>query len=161
MSNEIFMFDGTEAFKIPLFDSDASLQEAAEEFPQYIYFYVENESITIEEFLTARIHDVMCKITGFPLDTFMDIRNMCEAQLWIIQWHKEWPVFVHDEPKFERSPNPEDNTLTLTMSQRMEWLTEQEYRKKFGTEPPTAPIIKKMAMAFAYHPDFNEEWAVE
>ena len=40
----------------------------------------------------------------------------------------------------------------------MMWLTEQEYVKKFGEAPPTAPMIRTLAAVYKDHPDYRPEW---
>lgn len=42
----------------------------------------------------------------------------------------------------------------------MTTLTEflQEYRAKFGDEPPTTPVLRALAPPYADHPDYRDEW---
>lgn len=87
-----------------------------------------------------------------------------EAKRKIIAFHEQWPVLVTTEPKIELSG---DDTLagtidmyTARMSQQIEWQTTQQYRARFGTEPPTAPMLLALAQVYAGHPDFEEEWRI-
>lgn len=73
----------------------------------------------------------------------------------IVELHKSWPVRVEAEPVFE----PVDYTHgDLRMSQQLAWMTEQEYRTRFGDEPPTGPVLRHLASVYADHPDYREEW---
>lgn len=90
------------------------------------------------------------------------VRELLNNQRAIIEWHKNWPILVETPPKFE--PNFSDdyaaniNQYTMHMSQEIAWLTQEEYVKRFGRQPPTAPLLKQMAQAYSDHPDFDESW---
>ncbi|HET7326983.1 MAG TPA: hypothetical protein VFJ14_06805 [Nocardioidaceae bacterium] len=55
--------------------------------------------------------------------------------------HDAWPVLVEHPPEFEGGIVGDPESVTLRMSQRLAWVTQQEYRKRFGIEPPTAPAL--------------------
>jgi len=77
----------------------------------------------------------------------------------VLRLHKSWPVLVEKEPVFEVPPWEDAfGNVIYRMTQEIGWFTEEGYRKVFGTEPPTAPMIKAMATIFQYHIDFKEEW---
>jgi hypothetical protein len=85
-----------------------------------------------------------------------------EAKRKIIAFHDQWPVLVQTEPKIEFSGS---DTLGATidqyavrMSQQIDWQTTQQYRARFGTEPPTAPMLRALVQVYSGHPDFEEEW---
>ncbi len=83
----------------------------------------------------------------------------CEAKRRIVGLHKSWPVMVETPPTFETAGSDLDiNSMTFRMSQQFAWVTQQEYRERFGDEPPTAPILAAMAEVYADHPDYDEEW---
>lgn len=84
----------------------------------------------------------------------------CAAKRAIIKQHEAWPVRVSESvaPSFEATAGTE--SVTLRMTQRMAWLTEREYVKRFGVEPPTAPMLRTLAAVYADHPDYEQEWAV-
>ena len=73
----------------------------------------------------------------------------------IVALHESWPVLVEGKPELEASS---DADMTMRVSQQMAWLTNQEYRKRFGDEPPTAPMLGALAQVYADHPDYREEW---
>lgn len=82
----------------------------------------------------------------------------CEAKRRIVEWHRSWPVLVQTEPTFDCTDGPDLTSLSFTMSQRIAWLTQEEYRARFGEEPPSAPILLMLAQPYADHPDFDPEW---
>jgi hypothetical protein len=79
----------------------------------------------------------------------------------IVEMHRDWPVLVARPDEFEPSFGadlPFPDQITMRMSRQIAWMTEQEYRNRFGDEPPTGPIIRVLAAVYADHPDFREEW---
>lgn len=89
----------------------------------------------------------------------------CEAKRRIIEWHKAWPVLVETPPTFDQGDGEsydyergDVSSMTLRMSQRIAWATEQQYREKFGSEPPTGPVLRLLALPYADHHDFQEGW---
>lgn len=84
----------------------------------------------------------------------------CDAKRKILELHANWPVRVERPPRFE----PDDSQgiaenvarMTVRMTQQLAWLSDQEYRNRFGDEPPTAPILAEMARVYADHPDYAE-----
>lgn len=82
----------------------------------------------------------------------------CEAKRRIVELHESWPVLVQQQPTFEPIDDADPSRLTIRASQQLAWLTEQEYRDRFGDEPPTAPMIRVLALMYADHPDWREEW---
>lgn len=82
----------------------------------------------------------------------------CAAKRRIIEFHESWPVLVEQQPTFEQALDNSVDGLALRMSQQIAWLTEQEYRHRFGTEPPTAPMLAALAAVYADHPDYRQEW---
>lgn len=79
------------------------------------------------------------------------------AQRKVIDLHEQWPVLVEQPDPGEVVWNGMHDTV-LQISTRINWLTTQEYRKRFGDEPPTGPIIKALIQPFSDHPDFEEDW---
>ena len=82
----------------------------------------------------------------------------CEAKRQIVEWHKSWPVLVQRPPTFEPVADADPNRFAVRASQQIAWATEQEYRDRFGDEPPTGPVLAALAAVYAGHPDYREEW---
>lgn len=80
----------------------------------------------------------------------------CESKRRIVELHQSWPVLVETPPELTQADNATDMTMRLT--RRIAWLTQEEYRKRFGAEPPTAPMLRALALPYADHPDYLEEW---
>lgn len=84
------------------------------------------------------------------------VRAECEAKRRIVELHDNWPVLVESPPELEQGTDFE--SMTIRMTRQILWLTQQEYVKRFGTEPPTAPMLCALAAVYADHPDYQEEW---
>lgn len=82
----------------------------------------------------------------------------CEAKRAIIEWHKNWPVLVETPPNFEPTVLDDPQSMTLRMTKQIAWLTQQQYRERFGDEPPTAPMLRHLAAVYADRPGYREEW---
>lgn len=119
--------------------------------------------MTIEEFLLARIHELRDSLErSLTIDPhiYRDVSRMLASQEYLIEWHKKWPVLIEEPPTYRRDETLGLDQFRFEMTQKIVWLTQEEYRKKFGSEPPTAPLLMKMASYCADHPDFNESWRV-
>lgn len=116
--------------------------------------------MSIEEFLLARIAEVEKKLDALnlPMHEWILINQVLNNQRYIINWHKNFPVLTETVPKFDLLSDDFDN-VRYKYSQRIAWFTQEEYRKKFGSEPPTAPLLREMASIYNTHPDWREEWA--
>jgi hypothetical protein len=75
----------------------------------------------------------------------------------IVELHDSWPVLVESPPEFTQEGDGID-TMTMRMSKQIAWTTEQKYREHFGSEPPTAPILRALASIWADDPGWQEEW---
>ena len=80
----------------------------------------------------------------------------CDAKRRIVELHQGWPVLVTSPPGF--STDESLPGVTMRMSQQIQWQTQSEYRERFGDEPPTAPILAILALPYADHPDYRDEW---
>lgn len=110
--------------------------------------------MTIIEFLLERLNEEELNYAHHLLV----IRNVLYKRK-LIAMHEIWPVLLEEKtPQIQINPTV-DNKVTAVMTQRIQWLTVEEYRKTFGFEPPTAPFIKEMAKLYSDHPDYNPEWA--
>jgi hypothetical protein len=100
--------------------------------------------------------DVVELLHGEPLAPRMlaDIK----AKRAILELHESWPVLVETQPKFSTTTDDLGN-MAMQMSSRIAWLTNQEYRERFGDEPPTSPIVRLLAQPYAGRPGWREEWA--
>jgi hypothetical protein len=75
-----------------------------------------------------------------------------------VELHQNWPVLVETQPTFEPIDSGDPTSFAMRASQQIAWLTEQEYRVRFGTEPPTAPMLRALAAIYADRDGFREEW---
>lgn len=122
-----------------------------------------NPELTPEGFLLARCNDtekVIDEWARYLAGPYLDgFRAHIQFTRDVIEWHENFPVLMETAPEFglDYGPN-EAGYMTMTMSKHVEWLTQQEYVKKFGRRPPTAPLIRKMLERYKDHPHFQEEW---
>lgn len=129
--------------------------------------------MNIVEFLEARIAEDeaqaynvlvfrMIPETGMPGNQAIPARVLaeCAAKRAIISQHQKWPVLVERKPSELEQVAAGLDDITYRMTREMAWLTTREYIKRFGVEPPTAPIIAIMAAVYKEHPDYQQEWAV-
>lgn len=116
---------------------------------------------SIEDFLYARLHDAERLIEGAPEPIWESQRTLSDMIREALRFHKNWPVFVEEKPEFIQTRGGAPDALTYSVTQQIAWLTHEEYRKKFGSEPPTAPLLKTWANWYHDHEDFNPEWRNE
>jgi hypothetical protein len=83
----------------------------------------------------------------------------CAAKRAIIKQHESWPVLVERKPSELETVAGGLGSITYRMTSEIAWLTTREYIKRFGTEPPTAPMILTLAAVYSDHPDYRQEWA--
>jgi hypothetical protein len=83
----------------------------------------------------------------------------CEFKRVVLRLHGSWPVLVTG-PLESSILETEDGTgHTFLVRQQIEWATNQEYVKKFGTEPPTTPMVDAMLALYSGRPGYREEWS--
>lgn len=82
----------------------------------------------------------------------------CEAKRQIVRLHEQWPVLVETQPEFTAVDTGDIDRLAIRVSRQIAWLTEQEYRQRFGVEPPTTPMIAALLSAYVDHPNFEAHW---
>lgn len=84
-----------------------------------------------------------------------------EAKRAILRLHESWPTLIQTEPTFEVDHGSTDPfSAVYRVSQKMAFLTNKEYRDRFGEEAPTGPIIRELLKVYRDHEDFQEEWLV-
>lgn len=79
-----------------------------------------------------------------------------EAKRAIVAAHLDWPVLV--EGPLENTAEPRFDDVIFSLRRQMEWVTEQEYIKKFGTEAPTGRMMLALVQPYSQHPDFYPAW---
>lgn len=105
---------------------------------------------TIQEFILARVND--------PVNDGKYPAEFRDAITEIIEWHSRWPVLTYSTPTMKSEIGATPDQLVLRMSQKVNWMIEKEYRRKFGEEPPTGPILKIIAAMWEWHEDYNDAW---
>lgn len=102
---------------------------------------------------------------GMSLDSFEHVERWaparvlaeCAAKRRIVKFHESWPILA--ETPIEVTVDPADITgMTMRASRQIAWITERQYRDRFGDEPPTAPMLLALASVYADHPDYRQEW---
>ena len=84
-----------------------------------------------------------------------------ESVLEICKVHDElWPVLTTEPPQLQKIETVEDfNTVSFQLRQNVEWHTRDSYVKRFGTDPPTNPIVLSFARIWKTHDNFQLAWA--
>lgn len=116
----------------------------------------------IIEFLEARLNEMEAALYN-PDSLWYRMEWLAkdiELKRDIIHIQKQWPVLVRREApmKLDRIELMDQDTISYQIMEQIQWLTMEEYLKVFGDEPPTTPILLKMAKMYDTHPDFQEEW---
>lgn len=100
----------------------------------------------------------------FPADiAFWDrhtpsrVLTECAAKRAIVTQHESRPVLVERDPLISSGVDV-SHGMTFRMSREIAWPTEREYVKRFGVEPPTAPMVRTLAAVYRDHPDYRQEW---
>lgn len=112
----------------------------------------------ITTFLTERIAD---DLAGLGETVTPQRRREALAKYKILELHQKWPVLVETPQELEVIKDfdiSNTNQFTMRAYKQIEWMTNQEYIKKFGTEPPTTPIVLALAAIYCDHPDYDPEW---
>jgi len=117
--------------------------------------------VTPEEFLNARIIEVedYIKDKGFDIshEEFMAIANLAQSMRETLRLHAQWPILVSEQTDFDFE-HVHENNFSYVATQRFAWMTNEEYKKRFGTDPPTSNMLKSWLGAYRLHPDFKVEW---
>lgn len=118
--------------------------------------------MNIETFLLARMSEA--KLTAeriFDEDVRNGLLLVVDHVILIIDWHQNWPVLLEqgEELNFEQ-PTADINQVAFRITKRIAWVTNNEYRKRFGEEPPTAPLLRQIAQDYNWHPDYDPEWEI-
>lgn len=83
-----------------------------------------------------------------------------QALLDILEVHEQWPVLIHHKPEPMQIENVTDfTTVRYTLIENIEWGTRKSYVARFGEQAPTTPILKAYAKIWAWHSDYNPDWA--
>jgi len=82
----------------------------------------------------------------------------CEAKRAIIAFHESWPVLVEGPMEFGPVDGTDPHAIAYRATHQIAWATQAEYVKRFGTEPPTTPMLRALAAVYADHPDYDEVW---
>lgn len=121
----------------------------------------ETPELTPAEFLKARLAEGFAFIKTQTDNSviLMNYSNMVQNMFFALEWHDSFPVLVTDKPVFEVESGVNSiDDINYKMTQEVNWFTNQEYIKRFGSEPPTSPLILGWVQPYAWHPDFKEEW---
>lgn len=109
----------------------------------------------IEEFIEDRCHDIERYAQQFEHDPW-EFRYI-EIYRQILKWHQNWPILVETPTEFNEV-STEPDRIIFQMQKKFAWATTNEYIRAYGTDPPTAPILKIIANQWSEHPAFNQSW---
>jgi hypothetical protein len=114
-------------------------------------------AISRDEFIRARLED-LSREEPWGLEDF--ISSFVCSTLEILDLHKKWPILVKQtpEPAVVYDQLSADQIIA-TMVHKINWLTQEEYLDRFGTEPPTDPILDSIARIWRSHEDYDPAWS--
>ena len=121
------------------------------------------ERPTIEAFILARLKDAEMEAYRFSdLPLCNQMIQLADYGRTVVRWHQNWPTLVEGPLEFSPPMGHESmaDVINYRISQQLEWMTQEQYRKRFGNEPPTAPLLRSLANLWFDHIDFNPEWRV-
>jgi hypothetical protein len=83
-----------------------------------------------------------------------------EAKRKILDLHDAWPVLLETPPVVEVQPHEPGEQWVAHFTQQIDWVTTQQYRNRFGYDPPTSPIIRALLQPYADRDDFDRSWSL-
>lgn len=121
----------------------------------------------INEFVTARLDESDVKLNALYMvvgsgSVSRELASFIDFARSVVELHKNWPVMVTSptSPVVSVAEGSDfHNSLSYKVAQTIEFRTQEEYRKNFGYEPPTAPIMASLASCWKRHPDYQSSWA--
>ena len=138
------------------------------------------DTLTITDFILARVAEdeavaeqvsnwdshLAHELDGFSANAQRFARHVtparvlaqCKATRAIVELHRDWPVLVETPPTFDPVDSTDISSMAFRATRQIIWQTEQEYRARFGDEPPTAPMTRALAAIWAGHEDYREIW---
>lgn len=112
--------------------------------------------MTIEEFITARLEELTHE-EPWGLEDF--ISSFVCSTFEILELQKQWPVLIKGRPEPAVVYNElSSDSVIMRMTEKINWLTRQEYIEKFGEQPPTTPILASIAAIWRSHEDYDPAW---
>lgn len=117
------------------------------------------ERPAIEEFLLDRVKDYERQSHYLPRDMAAPMMALCTQIRLVIDWHAKWPIIVEGSIEIKESLTHHIDAISYQARQQIDFVTQEEFRRRFGKLPPTAPLLRKMARVYKDHPDYNPEWS--
>lgn len=116
----------------------------------------------LEDFLLARLTELKNALGLIGFDDESAIHTIINSQMEVVKLGKDWPVMLQKKPvETEIVPTFELDAydkIRVRVHQEVEWITQQEYIKRFGRVSAMAPFIRTLLMGYTWHPDFKDEW---
>ncbi len=81
-----------------------------------------------------------------------------EAKQEILTLHESWAVLLETPPVIEMQAHVPGQPWEAHFTQQIDWVTTQQYRARFGDDPPTSPIIRALLRPYAWRDDFDPAW---
>lgn len=115
--------------------------------------------ITVYEFIEARIDEARRGLEGLRVPTVEHLSHIFDAIEVVLEMHRGWPILVHTEPQVDVVAGDDYlGQVKMQMTQQMDFVIHEEYVRRFGSEPPTTPMLRQIATIWYKHPDFNQDW---
>lgn len=73
-----------------------------------------------------------------------------------------WPILLQTEPTLTHKVEKDSlSTVVFEMQAHYQFVLVNEYKRLFGEDPPTSPLLIEMAQIYSDHPNFNPEWKLK
>lgn len=128
----------------------------------YLRLRYGEEAATCRAAIAGRLHElptIQCQcgrriyIGGGP-QQLADV----EAKQKILDLHEQWPLLLETPPAMEMQPHMPGEQWVAHFTQQIDWVTTQQYRRRFGDDPPTGPIVRALLQPYAWRDDFDPAW---
>lgn len=80
----------------------------------------------------------------------------------VVELAQNWPILLQTEPTLTHKVEKDSlSTVVFEMQAHYQFVLVNEYKRLFGEDPPTSPLLLEMAQIYSDHPIFKPEWKIK